>query len=277
MIDQTGIDTSEDLRLLRAELENHRVFRALEDRTALARFMQVHVFAVWDFMSLAKRLQRDLSCVELPWLPPADPAASRLINEIILAEESDVGSDGKPASHLELYLAAMREVGADTEPFEAFMTRLRSGLSVEQALLVSEAPVFVGDFVRHTMDIALKGSTLQVMASFFYGRENVIPSMFQGLLDRWRIAPASAPAFVYYLKRHIELDGDSHGPAASRLIATQLANAPHRVSEAYGVARASLIARRDLWNGTLRLLRSRTLRTPALAQTATQAQWVANG
>ena len=58
------------MRRIRESLESHRVFDEIADLGALRRFMQVHVYAVWDFMSLAKRLQRDLTCVDLPWMPP---------------------------------------------------------------------------------------------------------------------------------------------------------------------------------------------------------------
>ena len=112
--------------------------------------MQVHVFAVWDFMSLAKRLQRDLTCVELPWMPPADPVAARLINDIVLAEESDVDAAGHPASHLDLYLQAMRDVGAPTAQFDTFMRALRSGAGLSAALETAEVPGFVRAFVGHT-------------------------------------------------------------------------------------------------------------------------------
>ena len=242
------------MRKLRRELETHPVFARIADIEALRGFMQVHVFAVWDFMSLAKRLQRDLTCVELPWMPPADPAAARLINDIVLAEESDVDAEGNAASHLDLYLRAMRDVGAPTAPFEAFLDALRGGATLEAAMDAAQAPRFVRDFVGHTLDTCLRGTTLQTMASFFYGRENVIPEMFQGLLEHWGLSESQAPGFVYYLLRHIELDGDSHGPAASRMIASALAARPEALPEAREAARAALQARRALWDGTLALL-----------------------
>jgi hypothetical protein len=253
------------MRRLRHELETHPVFAEIAHTEALQSFMQVHVFAVWDFMSLVKRLQRDLTCVELPWMPPSDPAAARLINDIVLAEESDVDADGKPASHLDLYLTAMRDVGASTEQFDHFMRELRGGASLSDALAAAEVPQFVRDFVQHTIDTCVRGSLLEVMASFFYGRENVIPDMFQGLLDHWGLSEAQAPGFVYYLQRHIELDGDAHGPAASRMINAELARNVDGLEGTREAAREALLARRALWDGAAALLREQfaTERVPS--------------
>ncbi|MCF7221332.1 DUF3050 domain-containing protein [Marilutibacter chinensis] len=248
---------------LRRGLECHGVFDELRSIEALRAFMQVHVFAVWDFMSLVKRLQQDLTCVRLPWMPPSDPASARLINDIVLAEESDVDAEGRPASHLDLYLAAMRDVGASTESFSRFLQALERGVASEQALIDADAPVFVRNFVLDTLRTATGASTLEVAASFLYGRENIIPGMFQGLLARWGLDTATAPGFVYYLERHIELDADEHGPAAARMIGTMLARQPQGLSRARQAARDALHARHALWDGTetlLRKLRGKTFR-----------------
>ncbi len=252
---QHDVVLTQAMRRLRHELEVHPVFAEIAHTEALRSFMQVHVFAVWDFMSLAKRLQRDLTCVELPWMPPLDPAAARLINDIVLAEESDIDADGHPASHLDLYLRAMRDVGASTTQFDTFMTELRSGAGLSAALDTADVPQFVRDFVEHTIGTCLHGTTLDAMASFFYGRENVIPDMFQGLLNHWGLNIDQAPGFVYYLQRHIELDGDTHGPAAQQLIEKALAREPGKLQDTREAARLALQARRALWDGTATLLR----------------------
>ena len=253
------------MRRVRAGLETHAVFAEIRDMDALRGFMQAHVYAVWDFMSLAKRLQRDLTCVTLPWMPPADPAAARLINDIVLAEESDVDADGNPASHLDLYLQAMRDVGAPTTAFVAFLDALRAGASLESAFDAGETPEYVRAFVRHTLDTCHTGSTLQVMASFLYGRENVIPDMFQGLLEHWGLNATQAPGFVYYLERHIELDGDAHGPAAERMLASALGKHEGGLAEARASALQALQARMALWDGLADALRVQRLSDVARA------------
>jgi hypothetical protein len=70
-------------------LLSHHLYQHICDERSLRLFMRAHVFAVWDFQSLIKALQRMLTCVEIPWLPSGDPLARRLINEIVLDEESD--------------------------------------------------------------------------------------------------------------------------------------------------------------------------------------------
>jgi DUF3050 family protein len=68
--------------------------------------MQIHVLAVWDFMSLVKRLQSEVTVQRLPWMPPISAQIARFANEVVLGEESDLGPDKKPTSHFELYLSA---------------------------------------------------------------------------------------------------------------------------------------------------------------------------
>ena len=87
---------------LRKTLFEHPIYARIDCVDALHIFMQHHVFAVWDFMSLLKTLQQRLSYTHVPWLPPMDRQGCRLVNEIVLAEESDQDGRGGFASHFEL-------------------------------------------------------------------------------------------------------------------------------------------------------------------------------
>jgi hypothetical protein len=238
-----------ELTDLRRQLETHPVFESLTNLLELRHFMRAHVFAVWDFMSLLKRLQRDLTCVELPWVPRRDNVAARLVNEIVLGEESDVTPGGEPMSHLDLYLAAMREIGAETAEFERFLQLVANGVDVGDAMVACGAPEHVRAFVAHTMDVVARQPTLSALASFFHGRENVIPRMFSALLQRWNIAERQAPMFVFYLKRHIEVDGESHGPMAQQIIDRAMGDDPVRHHLVVRSAIESMKARIALWDG----------------------------
>jgi hypothetical protein len=232
-------------------LTRHPLFSALRTAEELQVFMEWHVFAVWDFVSLLKRLQRDLTCVSLPWTPPAHPRAARLINEIVLSEESDDVPGGGHLSHFELYLGAMREVGADTSQVETFVQSLRQGIAIEAALARAELSTPVAAFVRFTLQTALNGDLDQVLGSFFHGRENVIPGMFSNLLDSWGVTRSQAPLFVHYLERHIEVDREGHGPAAATLIADLVGDDPRRQEVLLTSALTALRQRDQLWNALL--------------------------
>ena len=239
---------------LRAALLDHPIYTHVASVADLRRFMEDHVFAVWDFMSLLKRLQQDMTCITVPWFPADNAKAARLINDIVIGEETDVDPDGSYVSHLALYLRAMGEIGASTRQFEKFRSLVLVGVPVEVALARIGAPTHVQAFVAHTMALANSGSTEEVLAAFFYGREDIIPEMFRRLLDTLYGAGHNNDRlrhFIYYVDRHIELDGDSHGPMGRELLEDLLANAPHRVERARRAACSSIEARIRLWNGTL--------------------------
>ena len=243
--------SADDIETKRRHMVEHPVFTAIRDMKSLRVFMEAHVFAVWDFMSLVKRLQRDLTCIEVPWLPPRDRQAAQLINQIVLGEETDIGPHGEPVSHLELYLGAMREVGANTACFERFLKAVASGAPLAKAFEHAAVAPFIQEFTSHTLQIAERAPSLAVMANFFYGREDVIPRMFSNLLKKWRIGADKAPMFVYYLNRHIEVDSDQHGPAAKAILAAATGNDPRRRFEILNTACQSIEARIKLWDGLL--------------------------
>ncbi|MGH7100350.1 MAG: DUF3050 domain-containing protein [Stellaceae bacterium] len=251
------LSLGESIESLRDHMIHHPVFTAIRDIEGLRSFMEAHVFAVWDFMSLVKRLQRDLTCVTLPWLPPRDRRAAQLINQIVLGEETDVGPAGEPISHLEIYLAAMREIGANTTKFETFQAALAKGADLSAAFDKAAIEPFIRDFTSYTLRTAREAPSFMVMASFFHGREDVIPLMFDNLLRSWGMDAAKAPMFVYYLKRHIELDGDEHGPAAECILNDAIDGDPERRRQVALAAQQSIQARIGLWDGLLACLHRR--------------------
>jgi hypothetical protein len=236
------------LNPLREQLKNHELYATLKTLEHVKTFTEFHVYAVWDFMSLLKALQMQFTCVQTPWMPAADPAIARFINEIVHGEESDLNEKGEPNSHFEMYLDAMREIGASTASIEHFVATLRKGTAVADALQQANAPQAAQDFVNYNFSLIEAGKAHEIASAFTFGREDVIPDMFIAILDRSATSEDSFMKFRYYLDRHIELDGDEHGPISLKMIEKLCGSDPQRWKEAEAIAITSLEKRIALWD-----------------------------
>jgi len=235
-------------------LASHRIWATLRERTSLRRFMETHVYCVWDFMSLLKALQQVTTGVGVPWRPVGDPRVRRFVNEIVLAEESDHLPDGRVASHFELYLAAMHEAGASAAVVRRFLDalpdRLRvggHGDAVRRAAADAGVPSAAADFMATTFAVIDRGRPWEIAASFGVGREQAIPDMFTATLAAVG-RDSGCGLFAEYLERHVELDGDEHGPMMLELIAALCGSDETRWRQAEATALESLRARSRLWD-----------------------------
>lgn len=235
---------------LKAALLKHAIYQEIDRLDALRLFMEHHIFAVWDFMSLLKALQQRLCCVAVPWLPATDPAGSRLVNEIVLGEESDEDGQGGFASHFDLYHRAMTRCGANTAPIDAFLNELRQGVPISAALESPRVPGCARHFVRRTFDIIEGGNICAIASAFTFGREDLLPAVFQRIVDELNVeASGGLEEFKYYLNRHIGLDSGVHGPMANRLL-TSICGADETSWQlAEQTAADCLEARLALWDG----------------------------
>ena len=236
---------------LRQALLHHPMYDKVDSVERLRDFMQIHVFAVWDFMSLVKRLQREVTIQRLPWMPPPSAKIARFANEVVLGEESDLGPDNEPASHFELYLRAMDEIGADTAVVRGLVEKLRRGKDWQMAFKELGVPSAITEFVEGTLECAMQGSVVEVASYFFFGREDVIPDMFLRLLKLWNNGAVEVPYFAYYLKRHIELDGDSHGPWAREMLMRLAGDDENSWKLATAAAERAITSRIRLWDNVL--------------------------
>ena len=228
----------------------HPIYSHVRDLRSLRIFMERHIVCVWDFMCVLKTLQRDLCGHQLPWTPPKDPLAARLINEITLDEESDVISDGRTMSHFNLYLEAMAEVGCDTRPIEKMIRLLDENEDPFSALVESDMPAENISFTLVTL--AVLQLPLHVRAAaVFHSREDVIPPMFAQFVRSLRAEGTPCELLLEYLERHIEADGDHHGPASLSLTERLIGDDPIRRQEAFEGSRTAINARIALWDATL--------------------------
>ena len=243
------IETTTHLDEYRSVLVNHSLYNKINSIEAIQQFMETHVFAVWDFMSLLKRLQIELTCASIPWVPVGNPITRRLINEIVFGEESDVDQNGQAVSHFELYLRAMEDIGANTSAITTFINQLEQGEKWENALVNSEASQAAVKFVRNTMD-CVENAPIHVVAGVFtYGREDLIPDMFISIVrELSEKGHLGAKTLVYYLERHIEIDGDEHGPMALQMIEELCQGDPTKKQESIHAAKQALESRIELWD-----------------------------
>lgn len=240
----------QEIASVRDAVVHHPVYARIGELSALRVFMRSHVFAVWDFMSLLKTLQRRLTCVDVPWLPPEDPLAARLVNEIVLGEETDEVAPGRYTSHYDLYVAAMEEVGADSGPIRTFVDSLARGVTAERALAGLPVPVSTKRLVQGTLRTCSAG-TLEVAASFLLGREELVPAMFREIIAELESSGTSCASFRCYLIRHVHLDEERHGPMAEKLLRNLCGDDREKWRKATEIALSALRARRKLWDGVL--------------------------
>lgn len=235
---------------LRKQIDHHPLYPSIQTLDHLKIFMESHVFAVWDFMSLLKSLQRKLTCIEVPWIPTNLPASRRFINEIVLGEESDL-YNGRAASHFEIYLEAMEAIGADTRAIKRVIAAAPHRLDLDGV------PAPAARFVEATFHVIHHRSLAAQAAAFTFGREDAIPGMFRSLVrDLNREMGGDLQPFVWYLERHIEVDGEDHGPLSLQMV-TEICGGNNTLwEEATQAAEDAIRARIDLWDSIAKQIKA---------------------
>lgn len=201
-------------------LLNHPLYKKIQNLEDLRRFLECHVYAVWDFMSLLKALQSKLTSTTTPWLPVGNPEIRYLINEIVLAEETDLTLDGKRQSHYEMYIDAMKDCGANISEIQSFLENVITTRNIFVSIKKSELHPKIKNFLDFTFRVIDEGKPHEIAAAFTFGREDLIPSMFTEILRNFQenFPNADLQKLIYYFERHIELDADEHGPMAMQMI-----------------------------------------------------------
>ena len=234
----------------RDKLLNHRLYSNIERIEDLQIFTENHIYAVWDFMSLLKALQIKLTCTKTPWVPNNNSQTAYLINEIVLAEETDVNQLGERKSHYELYLDAMIDIGAKIEFPTKNINEIASSKNVFASIDNLELHKNIKEFLRFTFSVIEEGKPHKIAAIFTFGRENLIPNMFNEILREFEknIKDKDISKLIYYFERHIELDEDEHGPMALEMVSMLAENDQKKWDEIEKISIEALEKRILLWD-----------------------------
>ncbi len=244
-----------EIEPLREQLLHHQVYQNISSVEDLKIFLEHHVFAVWDFMSLLKSLQNELTCVQVPWIPKGNPLTRRLINEIVLAEETDQDEEGNAKSHFELYIDAMNDCKADISKITYLIQLLKEWKSVRTALSQIDIAESIKEFVSFSFDVIETKKAHKIAVVFTFGREDLIPDMFTSILRDMKAKSShdaeSIKKLVYYFDRHIELDGDHHSHMSIQMIKELCGDDEAKWNDAIAISKIALQKRIDLWDGIL--------------------------
>ncbi|KQB42917.1 Heme oxygenase-like protein [Flavobacterium daejeonense] len=244
------------IKAQKSALLEHSLYSKVKTIEDLRIFLENHVYAVWDFMSLLKALQERLTCTTTPWFATKNPETRYLINEIVLAEETDLTLDGRHLSHYEMYIEAMEACGADTSKIGHFLSEIQSLQNIFVAIKKSDLHPNIKAFLDFTFRVIEEGKPHEIAAAFTFGREDLIPSMFFAILKNFekQFPETDLSKLIYYFERHIELDADEHGPMAMAMIEELCGNDIQKWKEVEEVSILALEKRIELWNAIEELI-----------------------
>lgn len=229
-----------DTQKLQKEIRDHALYGAITDISSLRCFMEQHVICVWDLMCLLKSLQ----------------------HENALGNENDLLPNGSAASHFQVYLKAMEEVGCDVSVVNEFMDHIRSGMDLKRAIANSRFPEGAKQFVRHTIRVLQQPIHVRT-AVFFHSRGNLIPALFVEFIRELHRSEMPVPTLMHYFARHGEIDAEEHGLKTQVLLGRVYQGDPRRMLEGEEAAVRALRERIYLWDAIYSDLKTRQLMTMA--------------
>jgi len=241
---------NQNIQEYKNQLLTHSLYEKVKTVDDLHCFLENHIYAVWDFMSLLKALQNKLTCTTTPWLPTGNPEIRYLINEIVVAEETDLALDGSRQSHFEMYLDAMKQCGASIFQIEQFLQNVQETQNIFVSIKQSNLHPNVKDFLDFTFRVIEEGKPHNIAAAFTFGREDLIPNMFTEILKNFQtnFPETDLSKLIYYFERHIELDADEHGPMAMQMVTELCGDSEQKWKEVEEVSVKALQKRIGLWN-----------------------------
>ena len=244
----------------REKLLKHKLYSNIETIKDLQVFTENHVYAVWDFMSLLKALQIKLTCTKTPWIPNSNSQTAYLINEIVLAEETDINQAGERKSHYELYLDAMIDIGARTEKPVKIINEIANSEDIFNTIDNINIHPNIREFLNFTFSVIKEGKPHEIAAIFTFGRENLIPNMFNEILREFEknVTQGDISKLIYYFERHIELDEDEHGPMALEMVSMLAENDPKKWNEIESISIQALEKRILLWDAINEQIENKT-------------------
>ena len=230
---------AQNLEPLKSKLKNHNLYKIINTPEDLKIFCESHVFAVWDFMSLLKKPQNELTSINIPWMPSNNSEVSKLINEIVAGEETDENQDGSATSHYEMYINAIKDIDVDTN------------LISNQISSLNDINTIIDDINYNiNLEIINDDKIHEIASVFTFGREDLIPDMFIPLLEKINSSDKTRiDKLIYYFKRHIEIDGDMHGPMAMKMLSFLCGDDKVKIDESIKASEDALRVRIALWDG----------------------------
>lgn len=195
-------------------LENHRLYKTIQDQKALKIFVEHHVLCAFGYNYLMRNIYKDLVARVEPLSTHAQKEAQRLIAEMMIDEEFAENEDGSSASHLEHYIEAMQMIGADIAPIIQLFDMHEGGQDWTVGLQQLDFPSLAARYARCIISFAER-PLHERAALLFYEGEPFIPDNFLSGLSG---ISQGADLLVEYFERHIEGLKKPGFSAAGRLV-----------------------------------------------------------
>jgi pyrroloquinoline quinone (PQQ) biosynthesis protein C len=151
----------------------------------------------------------------------------------------------------------MHQAGSDAIAINNLFHELNFGKHIDEALIIADIPLSARNFMLHTFDVIGTNKNHVQAAVFTFGREDLIPDMFVSIVKELsRQLPGKVDILLYYLERHIEVDGGHHSHLAYEMTAELCGDDDSKWEEASTAVQEALQARIALWDGILAAIKA---------------------